>query len=497
MEEVSASAEGELGRTPLAHVLVYALDKRLTGALFLSPHDAAEHVVRLVRGVPVKVRPGDRHSLLGEMLVAANAIDQATLEAALSTNGLLGDVLVLAGRVDRDVLESLAEQQFVRRMVRLFVLPPDTRYRYTDGSDELADYGGDAATVDPIELIWQGIRAHGEVSTKLGETLSRIATLPLPLHPQNTVFRFGATAPETEVIELLEAHPATLEELLGLDLAPPEIVCRLVYALVITRQLDLGTGATPLGTVDSGRPKSSSPPPRSSPIPGPPPAAAATAVARLQLRSTVHRVGAAAPDQPGDGERGGERRTTQPSAVVPVRLDSPVQEPNVVCPPEAPGSPETPKESTAPTAGGSPREAPGVATSSVAELYWAAAAALERRDFAAVIAACNVARAFEPDDPDFVALSIWAKGQLPNADVKALLVALDELLLTSPAHVEAHYFRALLRKRFSDVPGAVRDLRRVLELSPTHPDATRELAHLRQLEVPDQRPRFWHRLMKG
>src|SRR6185436_7589488 len=96
MEEASATAEGELGRQPLAHLLVYALDHRLTGALFLTTADSTEHVVRLSRGVPVKVRPGDRFALLGEMLVEAGAIDQKTLDGALATPGLLGDVLLLA-----------------------------------------------------------------------------------------------------------------------------------------------------------------------------------------------------------------------------------------------------------------------------------------------------------------------------------------------------------------------------------------------------------------
>src|ERR1700722_8021923 len=95
MAEASATAEGELARTPLAHLFVYALDRRLTGAMFLAPPGGAEHVVRFARGVPVKVRPGDRHALLGQLLVEAGAIDEKTLEAALATQGLLGDVLLL------------------------------------------------------------------------------------------------------------------------------------------------------------------------------------------------------------------------------------------------------------------------------------------------------------------------------------------------------------------------------------------------------------------
>ncbi len=287
LAEASASAEGELARTPIAHLLVYALDQALTGALFLSPPEGAEHVVRLVRGVPVKVRPGDRWALLGEMLIEAGAIDAATLEAALATQGLLGDVLLLAGRVERDALERVAEAQFVRRMVRLFALPGATGYRYFDGHDALAEYGAGPACVDALALIWAGLRAHGEASTLLESTVARLGEAPLRLHPAATVARFGLDAEEEQVCEILKECPLTLAEL-G-EASSPEAALRLAYALTITRQLDLGADSLPLGA-DPGFEDARA-------------AAPSTAVARMILRSTVHRAGAAAPDLPGDGER--------------------------------------------------------------------------------------------------------------------------------------------------------------------------------------------------
>src|SRR5262249_33589761 len=99
--------------------------------------------IRLSQGAPVKVRVGDRDTRLGEMLVAAGAVSPSTIEDAVATKGLLGDVLVLTGSVDRDILERMAKRQFVRRMVRLFRLPKETSYRYSDGHDELIDYGGE------------------------------------------------------------------------------------------------------------------------------------------------------------------------------------------------------------------------------------------------------------------------------------------------------------------------------------------------------------------
>lgn len=344
MEQTSASAEGGIARIPFAHLLVYALDKRLSGALFLTQADGVEHAVRFVCGAPVKVRAGDRYSLLGEMLVEAGAIDSATLAQALGAHGLLGDVLLLAERIDRGTLERIAREQFARRMARLFELPTDTTFRYYDGHTGLDNYGGDPAMVDPLETLWSGLRLHGDVSTGMAGALSWLGDTPLRLHASSTVARFGLRDQENDLLDLLQAHPATCAELVGLELAPPALTRRFVYALSLTRQLDFGHGASPVGAADSARnPSSSSPPSSGRNVAG------QTAVARLQLRSTVHRVGAAAPDLPGDGERrtslspGNQRRKAQP----------PVAE-SASEPPHAPDSDPAPISAVTPMPGAHP-----------------------------------------------------------------------------------------------------------------------------------------------
>lgn len=516
MADASATAEGDLGRTPLSHLLVYALDRRLTGALFLTQADGVEHVVRLARGVPVKVRPGDRHALLGQMLVEAGAIDEATLNAALETKGLLGDMLLLAGRVERDVLEKIAEEQFVRRMVRLFELPPETKYRYFDGHEALRDYGGDPANVDPIALVWSGLRAHAERSALMEGTLALLGEKPMRLHPAATVSRFGLTGPEADLHEFLALEPVTLDELVALDLAPLDLTRRFAYALLITRQLEMGAGSTPLGAVDSTR----------SP-------AAQTAVARMALRSTVHRVGAAAPDLPGDGERGPgpsaavsraaarraraqtakaeaasaaeapptERSSTLPAGPPAATPEAPAPDSGVVRSPVAAAIEASPASTTLrsepePRAKEPPPPPDPFAGKTAAELLQLARARLAERDAKTAVAACDAARKAAPEDGDVIALGAWARFQAGSADVKALTIELDELLAAHEKHVPARFYRAMLRKRLSDQAGCVRDLRQVLELDPGHADATRELAALDSNQGNQAPKGFMNRLFK-
>lgn len=539
-----ATAEGDLARTPIGHLLVYALDRRLTGALSFCTPEGVEHVVQLDRGVAVKIRPGDRYALLGEMLIEAGAIDPGTLEGALTTKGLLGDVLVLAGRVDRDVLERVAAEQFRRRMVRLFSLPKEVKYRYWEGQEALGEYGGGPASVDPLALLWAGMRAHGDASTMLAGTLALLGDAAMRLHPLATTARFGLTEAEEKVVVELREAPTPMSRLLAAAYLPEETLRRLCYTLLITRQIELGTGTLPVGANDVTRT---------------PPAGMAV-VAKMQLRPTVHRVGAAAPDPPGDGERptairrlAESRLATglEPARPLPEALERPSPVPARAAPiePAAP-SLEDPRatlksasgplsasffgedsEKTLDSAGEQGTEvhrrghgsadgasvvsgvrpamsvrgrghASGVSKGgaqvtvlSAPALFQLAIARLCERDFAGALEACAMARKAAPGEADYRALSTWIRAQMPDADLHALALELDDVLTGNEAHIQSRYYRAILRRRLGDELAAISDLRRVIELFPAHPEAARELAIL-EARRPKERGGIFGRLFK-
>lgn len=471
--DTPATAEGDLGRTPFAHLLVYALDKRLTGAMFFTePGGDAPHVVRFVRGAAVKVRPADRYSLLGEMLVENGLLSEKTLGDALATKGLLGDVLLLAGCVDRDVLESTCEKQFEKRMVRLFQLPAETTYRYCDGHDELEEYGGEPASIDPLALLWKGIAEHGGPAEAQERTLARLGEAPIRLHPQATCDRFVVADGGLAVLEQLKKGPLSLSALLALGLAPEQLVKRLCYALLITRQIETSANLIPAGAEPV-------PPSTREPV---------AAVGRVQLKATAYRFGAAAPDLPGTGERHSE----------PARISSeparPKSDPNKAAPqlPAAPALkelPAPPKEaatlrSMEPIRAPTPGRRPELSVLSAPALHQLAMTKLGERDYEGALEACASARLAAPGEADYGALSVWIRFQMSGADLKSLSVEIDDLLREHEGHVQARYYRAMLRRKLGDDASALRDLRRVLELSPTHAEAARELAALEPPKAP-------------
>ncbi|MRG92898.1 tetratricopeptide repeat protein [Polyangium spumosum] len=495
--EILPTAEGDLGRTPFAHLLVYVLDRELTGALFLREASGVTHAVRLEAGAPVKVRPGDGHALLGQMLVEAGAIDEATLEGALSMHGLLGDALLLAGCVERELLEQTAARQFATRLIRLFSLPPDTTYSYFDGRTDLVDDAAPAATMHPLAVLWAGVRAHATASSMMAATLERVRDVPLRIHPAAAIERFAPAPEEREILDRIRASELSLAELLAAEIAAEETLAWMVYALVITRSLDLGLGTTPLCAEPPAEP--------------PPAAARPVTLARIRLRAASHRMGAAAPDLAGDGERTRAqprpRKRGRPSAftLAARRIETPrpmeaASEPPpsavVETDPSPPNVPRPAEPQPLDTASSESDKAPAVpmppegqpdAARPAHALYCLATARLGERDLVGALAACQLAREVDPTQPDYAALAVWIRSLLGGADLRARVAELDALLEARDDHAQALFYRGYLRRRVGDEQGAVQDLRRVLDLDPGHQDAAREL-HRIALGKPAKRP---------
>lgn len=273
------TAEGDFVRTPFPHLLVYMWDRRLSGALSLNEPDGTEHVVRFERGAPVHVTAADGYARFGELLVDAGIVSQRVIDKALATKGLLGDVLILTGHADGESLERMASWQLERRLLRLFGLPPATTFRYFEGPTDGACPG---SRTNLMRLIASGLRAYPRCGMPLTRMMERFSELRLALHADAVTDRFSFTDEEHRVLERIASEPPMFVDLLSAEGLDAAVISRVVYVLLLTRQIDLGPRQSPINAED-----------------GP----TATAVARMQLRPALHRSGAAAPDLSGDGER--------------------------------------------------------------------------------------------------------------------------------------------------------------------------------------------------
>src|SRR5262245_47140422 len=133
------SAQGSLQQTPLLHLLVYALDRRLNGTLVLEDPTRRKHAILFADGVPTKARPAEAVRRLGEILTELGACEEpailAALEQAKAERRLLGQVLLEQGAVDEARLASALAEQVCRSVVSLAALPPETAFGYYEGTN--------------------------------------------------------------------------------------------------------------------------------------------------------------------------------------------------------------------------------------------------------------------------------------------------------------------------------------------------------------------------
>ncbi|MEO5730299.1 MAG: hypothetical protein ABI134_02795, partial [Byssovorax sp.] len=238
------TAQGTFAKTPLAHLLIYMLDQRLTGTTLFHTPEGRTHAIYFQDGGPSKVRTGTPVAPLDRVLLEMGLLDEATLRSTLmevSKNHVLhGRHLVMKGLLDREkVLEAL-RLQVMRKTTFLFELPLEARYAYYKDANLLASYGGPELTpCEPLATIMAGVRLRAN-DPMVDATLLRIAGRPLALHVDAELRRLQLQRDERSVVDLLRARRMTLAEILAAGVAQERVVRLTIYALAITRYLDLG-----------------------------------------------------------------------------------------------------------------------------------------------------------------------------------------------------------------------------------------------------------------
>ncbi len=238
------TASGVLAKTPLAHLVLYCLEKRLRGTLVLRPRasddpQAADYIT-LVDGMPAKIRVADPVEHLGRICVELGIIDDATYNESLmklAGGGLHGQILLASGKIDAAALERGLRAQLARKLGHLFSRPQTTSYEYYDGVDLLGRYGGpEQFPIEPLPIVWAGIRSNPS-AVHLDAAVERVVDAPLRLKPAASLDRLDFSRAEREVIARISASPSSPNELIrsGLDARTVRLV---VYAMLLLKQIE-------------------------------------------------------------------------------------------------------------------------------------------------------------------------------------------------------------------------------------------------------------------
>jgi curved DNA-binding protein CbpA len=513
MSQQAPTAKGSLAATPFAHLLIYALDHRLTGTIVFEEPSHAKHAIYLVDGAPAQVRMASVVAPLGELVRERGSLDAEHLELALAqareASRRLGEVLVERHVLDEAALEATLREQIVRRLEAFAALPPETAYGFYEKTNFLERAGGPSGHPHAVGSIWRVIR-RGVDPRRVRELLDRLGAAPLRFHAEAPLGRFDFDPAERAVIDVLRAKPQPLAELVGRGLADPSVVELLVYALSALRHFDTGSGTRPVGSERASGSMRAMPAVRAqAPAPAPAPVPAAPVSSPTPSPVTP---GAARPADPFRRELAERLTSTKQSyyQVLGVPNDAPTE---AIASaffllakrfhPDRLGAAFEDVREQATRLFARMTEAHQVLSDSArrkeydelvkhgegaaeeqeevlrvvraATSFQKAQVLLKRNNLSAAEAEARQALADDPDQADYVALVAWIDAVKPNADLEAVLKVLNDCVKKEDVNLRVRWYRGQILKRLGQERRAVEDFRYIAERDPRHVDAQREL----------------------
>jgi tetratricopeptide (TPR) repeat protein len=249
VSDLVATATGTLAKTPLTNLLIYCLDRSLSGTLVLQSPEDVRHAIYFQRGVPAKVRTGDHVALLGRVLVEMGFVTQAVVEDALVAADTLGcpigEALLEGEKINRTQLLAALKQQTLRKLTNLFLLPETTAYGFYEQRNLLESWGGPELTpVEVLALIMSGVQVNPP-KARIEAALVALGDKPLKLHVDGDFRRFQLNDRSRGVVDLLKMKPLTAAQLLNAGVTSESEVRQILYTFLLTRHLDLGGSLVP------------------------------------------------------------------------------------------------------------------------------------------------------------------------------------------------------------------------------------------------------------
>jgi hypothetical protein len=519
--EQSPSAKGNLGATPLVHVLVYMFDKGETGTLVVQEPDGVEHVAYFWRGAPAKVKTGRALALLGEQLVSAGMVDARAIADAVTEarelQALLGEYLVIFDLVEREKLQEALGAQVVAKLASLVNLPPASTYAFYRDTNLLDGWAGtELFPRDPLAAVVSCTRAWADRERVRG-TLGRIGKRTLRLHSEAALAGLREGGEVQSVVAALGASEVSLTSLLQSRVVPREVVESVVYALAVTRQFAFTSSrGKPMAppTAEPEPPVAREPAPhRPEPSPSPPaPASSPGPSSAGPVSSRPSRAPGLIPwiTFPPPSSRDGQPSRRPPGIAAPPAVsEPPVVEPGgssgleLDLPPSSPaGGAVRPGQAllAALEAGGgsgekepqgepseerSAEQAKPEPESSERALqamsdFRKADAAMQRGDLEFAEHLVSRAMASDPAQPDYPALLAWIRSfaKRPTALADAV-AALGHVLRLNPGCELALLYRGRLHARANRLGLALKDFEAVVAANPAHREAQSEARLIR------------------
>lgn len=505
----AASATGKLAITPLAHVLVYARNKRLTGTLELHAPDERSGTLIFWRGRITRAEVSPSPCYFGAVAYEMGLIDAATLDATLlevaRERRPHGEILVGRGALTQAQRDDVLREQACRKVHHLFTLPGEAAFAFYEARPSETE---PPLLLETLAPVWRGIRDFPP-DDGIREVLARYAGAHLRMVNEAPLARVGLGPEEAELVALLSSQPMTLADLLSRSRLTRARVELLAYLLLIGKCVEpVSASLTNLGAAPAA--PSAAPPAgsgefrRRAPsfrVPSAPRVAASTslpprAAPPIQTVGPVevgeHAILARARGLEAEGyfTALGLPEASPPEAVRAAffrlaKLWSPARVPDelahvsreigeiyehMAMAHRTLTDPELRRRYLAtrkPTLR-RPR----------AEVLRDIEAALARRDYFSAEGDARMLHEADADDATALAIIAWAgswAGDASDEALRAALVLLDRAVQLDRYCDRAYYYRGMIQKKLGDSASAYRDFARTLQANPRHVDAEREV----------------------
>lgn len=519
------SATGTLAATPLAHALVFARNKNVSGTLTLDAGAGRSATIAFWNGRIVRVDVRPIVAYLSDVVEALGFAERPILVSAfgeaLAENKRHGEVLVDRGIVSKAQRDRALVEQMFRRLHVCFLYPPETTYAFFDAPAAPSE---PSTSVSPLAAVWRGINEMPPL-VSIMKILQRAGDAPLHLVDEDALEAARLGEPELALAAQLRTRAMTLAELRAATELTGARVELLVYFLLIGKCVELGGGSgVPLsvGPLRAAAPPSMTPvrvaahvnetpassvrlrtlpeAPDSEPSSKPPSSLSAP---MLDATTLVYRAQVIEHEDPFTVlgvRRGATSEDISEAFVRLARAWHPDRLPTELRSFRAEAEKVFAYLSRANDLLSNPAtravcEQKGLSTQPVQrprkEIVAALEGALAKREFAFAESEASRLVESDPDDGEAQAMVAWAAARAGESDedvLRAAIAKLDSAIKKDAQSERGYYYRGVLQKRLGNEPNALKDFQRALQLNPRHVDATREIRLIemrsRKSEIP-------------
>ncbi|AKV04245.1 DnaJ-class molecular chaperone CbpA [Labilithrix luteola] len=251
------SATGTLATTPLAHVLVYARNRRLTGLFELRAPNGDRGDIAFWRGRITDVRNKPPVAYFGAVLYELGHIDIETMNATLlevaQKRRKHGDILVERGAITKAQRDEALFEQLCRKTQHLFTFPKESEFTFYEATP---NEGEPPIVIDPLAPVWRGLREH-PTDPVVAEVLARFRASGLRLISDAPLTSVGLGPEETKLCKAMADKPMTIIQMRAMSSLEPQHLDLLLYLLVIGKCVEVASVSTPsMPAASAGRPSS-------------------------------------------------------------------------------------------------------------------------------------------------------------------------------------------------------------------------------------------------